>query len=110
MQKLDTRVKNKNLHGGDETNHGELKPATILEIKNQNQGCRESINGEEAKETKNKSRHLANEVIENTRNLSMSMEEEHVTDRKSLVSRIPINLLLIGSSQNRFDPQCRWGS
>ena len=50
MQKLDTRVKNKNLHGGDETNHGELKPATILEIKNQNQGCRESINGEEAKE------------------------------------------------------------
>ena len=64
MQKLDTRVKSKNLHGGEETNHGELEPATKLEIKSQNQGCRESINGEEAKETKNKSCHLANESEE----------------------------------------------
>ncbi|KAL2581222.1 hypothetical protein AAZV13_15G172200 [Glycine max] len=85
MQKLDTRVKSKNLHGGEETNHGELEPATKLEIKSQNQGCRESINGEEAKETKNKSRHLANEVIENIRNLSMSMEEEDVRDTNGLV-------------------------
>ncbi|TKY73018.1 hypothetical protein E2542_SST01765 [Spatholobus suberectus] len=79
---VDTRVESKNLHGGEETNHDELEPTTKLEIKNQNQGCGESINDEEAKET-NMSGHSAKEVIEDKRNRSMSMEEEDVRDRKA---------------------------
>lgn len=73
----------------EEASYGELEPAAKSEFYNFSQGCWQNINGEEAKRTKNKS-HLANQLIENKRNLSKSMDEEDLRDSKSL--RVLVNL------------------